>query len=188
MRFDDIIKIAIVTLVSFPVICVIVLLATGAMRVEFGFPKPDEDQKAKVELVKHSSRRDSLAAQNTKIFEAVQQERADLAKEQERLTEQYSRLEILQAEIDSKKDELVKERALLESKLTVSPPDEGARIKKLSKIYEAMKPGEAAGILETIPDAQAAQILSAMGDDRQKGRIMSLLTKEKAARLNKLIK
>jgi len=164
------------------------LFATGTLRVEYGFQKQDEEQVVKVEEVRHSARRDSLSAQNTKIFEAIRQERADLAREQERLTEQYARLEMLQAEIESKRGELVKERTQLESKLAVLPEEEVARIRKLAKIYEAMKPGEAAAIMETLTDSQVAQILSRMSDDRQKARIMSLLSKEKAARINRLIK
>jgi flagellar motility protein MotE (MotC chaperone) len=188
MRKGDIIAIVLVALVTFPVLYLGMLFANGTLRVEYGFKKQDEEQVTRVEEVRHSARRDSLAAQNTKIFEAIRQERADLAREQERLTEQYSRLEMLQADIESKRGELVRERTQLESKLARVPEEETARVRKLARIYEAMKPGEAAGILETMPDAQVAQILSAMGDDRQKGRIMSLLTKEKAARLNRLIR
>jgi len=188
MRKSDIIAIAAVALATFPVIYVAMLFVTGTLRLEYGFQQQDEEQAVKVEEVRHSARRDSLSAQNTKIFEAVQQERAELAREQERLAEQYSRLEMLQAEIERGRRDLVSERTQLESKMAVVPEAEVARIRKLAKIYEAMKPGEAAAILETLPDAQVAQILSRMGDDRQKGRIMSLLTKEKAGRINRLIK
>jgi len=188
MRKGDIFLIALVALVTFPILYVVMLFATGSLRLEYGYKKEDPDKLAKVEEVKHNARRDSLAAQNTKIFEAAQSERADLVKEQERLAEQYSRLEMLQGEIEKQREELVNERTLLEKKLAVVPEEEAARFKKLAKIYEAMKPAEAAGIMETLPDAQVASILGRMNDDRQKGKILSLLTKEKAARLNRLIK
>jgi flagellar motility protein MotE (MotC chaperone) len=184
----DIIAIAAVTLFTFPILYIAMLFATGSLRVEYGFKKEDPEKELKVEQVKHSARRDSLAAQNSKVFEAAQQERADLAKEQERFNEQYARLEILQSEIEKQREELVKERLQLENKMAAVPEIEEARFKKLAKIYEAMKPVEAAAILETLPDAQVASIISKMGDDRQKGRILSALTTEKAARLNKLIK
>jgi len=188
MRKGDIIAIAIVTLVTFPILYVVMLFATGALHIEYGFEKQNKEEEIRVERIRHNSRRDSLAAMNSKIFEAVRQERADLAKEHERVTEQYGRLEMLQAEIEKSRGELVKERAALEARLADVPDEEAARIRQLSKIYGAMKPGEAAAIMETLPDAMVAKILAAMGDDRQKGRILATLSKEKAARINKIIK
>jgi flagellar motility protein MotE (MotC chaperone) len=188
MRKGDIIAIALVTLLAFPILYIAMLFATGTMRVEYGIKKEDLEAATKVQEVRHSARRDSLLAQNTKTFHAAQQERADLMKEQERLTEQYTRLEMLQSEIERQRQELVKERESLEKKMAEVPAIEDARYKKLARIYEAMKPVEAAAIMETLTDAQVAAIMSKMNDDRQKGRILSALSKEKAARLNRLIK
>ena len=188
MRTRDILAIVLVALLTFPILYVIMMFSSGAMRIEYGFKEPDHEEEVRVEEVKHTARRDSLAAENTKIFEAAQKERADLAREQERLAEQYTRLEMLQADIEQKRQELVNERTLLENKMAVVPDAEDARYKRLARIYESMKPGEAAGILETLPDAQTAAIIGRMGDNRQKARIMALLTKEKAARLNRLLK
>jgi len=189
MRFKEILLIIIVALVAFPILYVAMLFATGALRVEYGFKDEKPDAKViKVEEIRHTARRDSMALANSKIFEALQKERADLKKEQERLAEQYARLEMLQAEIEKGRESLVSERGQLEKKMAATPALEDARFKKLAKIYEAMKPGEAAAILETIQDSQVAAILGKMTDDRQKGKILSLLTKEKAVRVNKLIK
>jgi len=153
-----------------------------------GIKQEEAEAKAvRVEEVRHSARRDSLAAQNFRIFEAIQQERADLVREQERLAEQFGRLEMLQSEIERQREELVRERRQLENKMAAVPEAEDARFRKLARIYEAMRPAEAAAILETLPDAQVAAIMSKMSDNRQKGRILSGLTKEKAARLNRLI-
>jgi len=189
MRKGDIIAIILVTLVAFPILYVAMLFATGSLRVVYAFKKDEPDvATVKFEEVRHNARRDSLAAANTKVFQAAERERADLLKEQERLSEQYARLEMLQGEIEKGREELVKERGQLEKKMAQVPAIEEARIKKLAKIYEAMKPGEAAAIMETLQDAQVASILGKMNDDRQKGKILASLTKEKAARLNKLIK
>lgn len=189
MRFKEILLIIIVALVAFPVLYVAMLFATGSLRLVYGFKKDEQNAATvKVEEIRHTARRDSLAAVNSKVFEALQKERADLKKEQERLAEQYARLEMLQAEIEKGREELVRERGQLEKKMAETPALEDARFKKLAKIYQAMKPGEAAAILETIQDSQVAAILGKMTDDRQKGKILSLLTKEKAVRINKLIK
>jgi len=189
MRFKEILLIIIVALIAFPILYIAMLFATGTLRVVYAFKKDEKDAAVvKVEEVRHTARRDSLAATYSKVFEALQKERADLKKEQERLAEQYARLEMLQAEIEKGREALVSERGQLEKKMAETPALEDARFKKLAKIYQAMKPGEAAAILETIQDSQVAAILGKMNDDRQKGKILALLTKEKAVRINKLIK
>ncbi|MDR2592150.1 MAG: hypothetical protein LBC59_05020 [Chitinispirillales bacterium] len=189
MRFKEIMLVVIVALVAFPVLYIAMLFATGSLRLVYAFKEDKPDAKViKVEEIRHTARRDSLAAANSKVFEALQKERADLKREQERLAEQYARLEILQAEIEKGRESLVSERGQLEKKMADIPAVEDARYKKLAKIYQAMKPGEAAAILETIQDAQVAAILDRINDNKQKGKILSLLTKEKAVRVNKLIK
>jgi flagellar motility protein MotE (MotC chaperone) len=197
MRKGDIIAIILVALFTFPILYVAMLFFTGSLRVEYGFKeKDDSEQQTKIEEVKHNARRDSLAALNSKTFQAAEQERAGLVKEQERLNEQYARLEMLQAQIEKDREELVKERQLLENrKASISEAEAAeqrgetaeARYRKLAKIYEAMKPNEAANIMQTLPDAQVAYILSKMSDDRQKGKIMALLSTDKVARISKLI-
>jgi len=197
MRLRDIIAIAVVSLITFPVLYIGMMFYTGSLRVEYGFKDKDEAPKFKVEEIRHNARRDSLAAQNTKVFQAAEQERAEAAKEKERLADQYKRLEILrneieaaQADIAKQREDIIKEREKIEnSKAEAAKAAENdPAIKKLAQIYEAMKPAEAAGILETLPDAQVAAILSKMSDNRQKGKILALLNKEKTARINKLIK
>jgi flagellar motility protein MotE (MotC chaperone) len=198
MGKGSIFAIVLVTVLTFPIIYAAMLIASGYMRIETGF-KEDENPELtmKIEEVRHTARRDSLAAQNTKTFEAIVQERAELQKDQERLAEQQSRLEMLQADIEAQKEALLKERELLENKKAAKLEAEAAeqrgesveaRYRKLAKIYEAMKPNEAANILQSLPDADAAYIISKMNDDRQKSKIMALLDKNKVARINKLIK
>jgi flagellar motility protein MotE (MotC chaperone) len=188
MRTKDIILIAVATLIAFPILYVVMLFVTGTLRVEYGFKQDEVEKEVRVEEVRHSARRDSLAARNSKVFHAAELERADVLREQERLAEQIERLGMLQSEIERQREELARERQQLETRMATVPEAEDARFRKLARIYEAMKPLEAAGILETLPDAQVASIMSKMNDDRQKGRILSLLTKEKAARINRLIK
>jgi len=195
MRMRDIIAIAVVSLITFPILYIGMLFVTGSLRIEYGFKEKDEAPKLKIEEVRHNARRDSLAAQNSKAFQAAEQERAELVKEQERLADQYQRLEMLrneieaqQAEIARQRDELDAERRKFESGKAAALNTEDPSVKKLARIYEAMKPAEAAGILETLPDAQVGAILSKMSDNRQKGKILALLNKEKTARINKLIK
>jgi flagellar motility protein MotE (MotC chaperone) len=189
MRKGEIIAIVLATLLIFPILYIAMLFATGSLRLVYAFKEQKQDAATvRVEEVRHSAKRDSMLVAGSKVFQAAQQELAGLKKEQERLAEQQSRLEILQAEIEKGREELVKERGQLEKKMAETPAVEDARYKKLAKIYQAMKPGEAAAILETVQDSQVAAILGKMADDRQKGKILASLTKEKAVRINKLIK
>jgi flagellar motility protein MotE (MotC chaperone) len=50
-----------------------------------------------------------------------------------------------------------------------------------------MRPEEAARILETLDDDLLINILGAMGDDRQKAKILSVLSPDKASRVSKKI-
>jgi flagellar motility protein MotE (MotC chaperone) len=189
MRKGEIILIVVATLLIFPILYVAMLFATGSLKLVYGIKKESQSAAVvKVEEIRHSAKRDSMLVAGSKVFEAAQQELANLKREQERLAEQQSRLEILQADIEKGRKELAEERGQIEKKLADIPAAEDARYKKLAKIYQAMKPGEAAAILETIQDSQVAAILGKISDDKQKGKILASLTKEKAVRINKLIK
>ena len=188
MRKNDFIAIILVTLFTFPVLYVAMLFYTGALRLEYGFDQKTPEEELKVEEVRHTRRRDSLAAENSKIFQALQQERAEIIRERERLLETQERLEILQNNIEGHRNELMNERRQLESKLQTNPEAEANRYRQLARLYGAMKPGEAAGILETLPDAQVTSILTNINDDRQRARIVASLSKEKAARISKLMR
>ncbi|MDR2729089.1 MAG: hypothetical protein LBB56_08135 [Chitinispirillales bacterium] len=188
MRKNDFIAIILVTLLTFPVLYVGMLVYTGNLSFVYRQPQEDPEADLKVEEVRHTRRRDSLSAENSKVFLALQQEKAEIQRERERLLEVQERLEMLQSNIEGSKTELVKERKQLESKLAVNPESETARYKQLARLYGAMKPAEAAGILETLPDVQVTSILTSINDDRQRAKIVSLLTKDKAARISRLIK
>ncbi len=187
LRKKDFIAIAVVTLLYLPVLYLVMLFVTGAARIEFGFKDAPKEEKPKFEEMKHSARRDSLAIQNSRTFQALQQERHELARERERLLELQTRLDMIQKEIEQKKLELGNERSKLETLLENSSEEEAARFKKLAKMYGAMKPAEAASILETLPESQAAKIISLLTDDRQKAKIMSQLSTEKATRISQLL-
>lgn len=61
---------------------------------------------------------------------------------------------------------------------------EGAR--RLGKIFAAMKPVEAAGVLSQMPDAEAAAVLVQMSD-RQAAPILASIPVERAALLGRLV-
>lgn len=78
---------------------------------------------------------------------------------------------------------LEQQRVKLESLVAQSDSLESKKFKTQARVYTAMKPLEAAQIIETMPDEYASKLLNAMSDDRQKAKILSALSTEKAARV-----
>ena len=87
--------------------------------------------------------------------------------------------------IESERQKLAENRKRLEKLVAESNELEQKRIKQLARVYAAMRPREAALILETLEDALLIRILRAINDDRQKGKIVASLSREKAARISR---
>jgi len=187
LKMKDFFAIAVVTVATFPVLYLVMLFVTGAARIEFQRPKVDTEKQRKVEVVKRSARKDSLALQNSKTFQALQLERAELEKERLRLREQQDRINLLQSEVEQQHKKLAEEREKFETVVEKSDSLGSKKIKDLAKMYAAMRPSEAATILETLDDRMVAKVLKAINDDRQKAKILGSLPTAKAARISKII-
>jgi flagellar motility protein MotE (MotC chaperone) len=151
--------------------------------------KPEEvtEKKKKTEEIKNSARKDSIALANSKTFQALQIERTELNQQKERLSEQRQRLEMMQQEMQTQRDELLQNRKKLEQLVTQNDSLDMRKMRDLAKVYGAMKPAEAAEILSTLSDNNTAKILKMINDDRQKAKILSVMSTEKAASVSKLI-
>ena len=187
LRLKDFIAIAVATVASFPVLYLVMLFVTGAARIEFQRPKADTGKQEKIEMVKRSARKDSLEAHNSKTFQALQLERAELEKERQRLREQQDRINLLQSEVEQQQKRLAEEREKFETVVERSDSLGNKKIKDLAKMYAAMRPSEAATILGTLDDRMVAKVLKAINDDRQKAKILGALPTAKAARISKII-
>jgi hypothetical protein len=64
--------------------------------------------------------------------------------------------------------------------------DAGAPVKRLSKMYEGMRPKEAAGVLEKLERPFAAQVLAEI-NHRQAAKILAAMTPTAAAELTRLL-
>lgn len=187
LKLKDVVAIGGVMTLSFPVLYVALLFLTGNARVEFG-PKLDiEDQKHMQEtrLLRQTARRDSLASVHSQAFEALQKERVELAAERERLVNQQERVDMLQKELEQAHQALAQRRDEMTKLIADGSELERKRIGQLAKVYSAMRPAEAAQILETLENDLVVKILMAMNDDRQKAKIVSTLTKEKASAVSR---
>jgi flagellar motility protein MotE (MotC chaperone) len=187
LSLRDIIIIAVTTTLSFPVIYLLLMLMTGGARIEFNQPKKDEKKDEQVKLIKLDAKRDSLAASQSQTFMAVEQQKADLSKEKQQLVEQQQRVTMVQQELEKTRAEMAAEREKLEKLVSQSDDLDKKRIKQLAKVYGAMRAEEAARILETLDDGLCVDILASISDDRQKAKILTALSPDKAARVSKKI-
>jgi flagellar motility protein MotE (MotC chaperone) len=187
LSLREIIIIALTTTLSFPVIYLLLMLMTGGARIEFNQPKKDESKDQQVKLIKLDAKRESLAASQSQTFMAVEQQKADLSKEKQQLVEQQQRITMVQQELEKTRAEMAAEREKLEKLVSQSDDLDKKRIKQLAKVYGAMRAEEAARILETLDDGLCVDILASISDDRQKAKILTALSPDKAARVSKKI-
>jgi flagellar motility protein MotE (MotC chaperone) len=171
---------------SFPVIYMLMLLATGNARIEFSKPREKKDER-QVKLIALSARRDSLAEVQSHMFFALEKQKADLESEKKRAAEEGERMAMVREELEKERTQLTEERKRLEKLVGQSDELDQKRIKQLGKVYAAMRPEEAAHILGTLDDDLLIKILGAMGDDRQKAKVLAAIPLEKATRISKKI-
>ena len=172
---------------SFPVVYLLMLFATGNAHIEFSKPRKEKTDERQVKLIAINARKDSLATSQGQTFFALEKQKAELQAEKERAGEERERMLMAQQELEKSRSELTEEHKKLEKLVGQSDELEQKRIKQLAKVYGAMRPEEAAHILETLGDDLLIRILSAMGDDRQKAKILSTISREKATRISKKI-
>lgn len=188
LKLKDIIIIALVMLTSFPVMYTILLFATGTAKIVFENKAVEEKEKKKESIaMKTSARKDSIANVNSKTFQALQKERVEINEQKERLNDQRLRVEQIQQELQTQRDEILQERKKFEQLVTQNDSLDTRKMRDLAKVYGAMKPAEAAEILGTLTDSNVAKILKMINDDRQKAKILAFLPREKAASISKII-
>ena len=172
--------------VSFPVIYLLMLFATGNARIEFSKSNEKKEER-ELRLIAINARKDSLATLHSKTFFALEKHKADLEAEKKRMNEERERMLMVQQDLEKTRNKLTEEREKLEKLIGQNDELDQKRIKQLAKVYGAMRPEEAARILETLDDDLLIKILTSMGDDRQKAKIISTISREKASRISKKI-
>ncbi|MDR0303863.1 MAG: hypothetical protein LBH98_03710 [Chitinispirillales bacterium] len=186
MKTKDIMIVgAVVVLLSFPLMFIIMLLATGNVKLVF---KGDLSRWVESETVakiqKNTELRDSLIVANSYSFEANASEREKLMADSEKLVREQERLNFLIIELQQEREKLEKERVRFEKAVSDTKEDNAKKAVDLAKLYQAMKPKEAAQILETLSDNLCVDIFKSMNDDRQKAKILAAMEIEKATRLS----
>ena len=111
------------------------------------------------------------------------QKKDQLEKEEKRIAEKKAELLAIQDDINKKISELTKLRDEIKSERANKKAAEDQQFKHLIKIYSAMKPQNAAELIEKLDIKFAIELLSKMkGDDV--GKILSFVKIEKAAKIS----
>lgn len=186
LGLKEIIIIAVVSIVTFPLLYFMMLFITGNARIEFVSKKPGIiENRQKLQFLSHSNRRDSLMLMQSQTFLAKEKESKDVEDKLKQLEKQQERITILTQELEVTRRELSSEREKFEKLVSQTGELEQKQIKQLAKVYGAMRANEAAQILQTLDDSLLIKIINAIGDERQRAKIMATLPKEKASRITK---
>jgi flagellar motility protein MotE (MotC chaperone) len=183
-KLKEIIIVAIVGVFSFPLLYAAILFFNGTLRLEYGPKEKVVEDTKKIQTLKRSEKTDSIIIAQSRTFQAVEQEKIEMEKERARLKEQQERIDMVAKELEDKQKSIQDERSKLESLVSKSDSLENKKYKNQAKVYAAMKPLEAAQIIETLPDDVASKIFNAMNDDRQKAKILAALSPEKATKVS----
>ncbi len=126
---------------------------------------------------------DKKEAKETIDLKFLIQKKAQFEEEEKRIAERKSELLAIQNDINKKIEELTKLRDEIKSEKAQKKAAEEQQFKHLIKIYSAMKPQNAAELIEKLDIKLAIELLSRMkGEDV--GRILSFVKIDKAAKIS----
>lgn len=137
----------------------------------------------KKENQKTQTKNEAEYTKETIDLEFLIQKKAQIEKEEKRIKEKKEELIAIQDDINKKIAELTKLRDEIKSEKTRKKIAEEQQFKHLVKIYSAMKPQNAADLIEKLDIKLAIELLSKMkGEDV--GKILSFVKIEKAAKIS----
>jgi flagellar motility protein MotE (MotC chaperone) len=184
LSMKDIILILLIAVLSFPVTYLLALYLTGNIVIQYKKPGQEGDAGG-LKTLSPSLLRDSLSQANMKSFQALIRERDELRNEKEHLKDQLERVATAQEDLLKERETIAGERRNLEKLIAENQVLKEKKIKQLARVYGAMRPAEAARILESLDDNLVIKIVNGISDDRQRGKLLSALSSEKAARISK---
>jgi flagellar motility protein MotE (MotC chaperone) len=139
----------------------------------------DQKKDTETPLVKNEKK----DAKETIDLKFLIQKKAKFEKEEKRIAEKKSELLAIQDDINKKIVELTKLRDEIRQEKAQKKAEEEQQFKHLIKIYSAMKPRNAADLIDKLDIKLAIELLSRMkGDDV--GKILSFVKIEKAAKIS----
>lgn len=120
------------------------------------------------------------------LLAAVAAEHQALAARKEKLDEREAEINLARALVLKQNEELTRLREDVAALLEQAKGAEAADVTRLVKIYEAMKPAEAAGILQAADLELAVLVIAAMAE-RNAGPIMAAMAADRANAVSRIL-
>jgi flagellar motility protein MotE (MotC chaperone) len=141
------------------------------------------EQKNGADKVELKNEKNEVKAEETLDLKFLIQQKAEFGKEEKRIARKKSELLAIQDDINKKIATLTKIRDDIRAEQSKKKAAEEQQFKHLIKVYSAMKPQNAADLIERLDIKLAIRLLSKMkGDDV--GKILSFVKVEKAAKIS----
>jgi len=121
------------------------------------------------------------------LLEAIARRREELDAREEELRARRERIEALEEDVEGRIDELRKIHDSIEAFVKKIDEVNESRIKRIVKIYESMKPAEAARRMEKLDEDMAVMILATM-KEKKAAKILALVELDRSVRLSQLLK
>ena len=122
----------------------------------------------------------------TTVLNELKERRAALDAREDRILQREALLKVTEKRIEEKINELDSIRTEIEELLGKQSEEEEARLQSLVKIYEGMKPKEAAAIFDNLDMDILLQVVSRMSE-RKSAPIMALMDKNRVQELTLML-
>lgn len=139
---------------------------------------------------------DNLTSQDLQVLQQLAARRAELDKRAAQLDQREALITVTEKRVEDKLQQLQQSRTQLEALLSKADGQQDAQIKSLVKIYESMKPQQAATILQQLDmpvllrvmqemkEAKAALVLAAMDPQKAKAVTTELMQKRELPKVD----
>ncbi|MCB1531625.1 MAG: flagellar protein FlbB [Alphaproteobacteria bacterium] len=128
----------------------------------------------------------AFEAVRMEVFQDLAKRRQELESKEQELTTREALLRAAEQELDRKYQELSQLRQQIEGLLEEQSEEEMARIKSLVKIYETMKPKDAARIFDTL-DLDILTAVTAEMSERRLSPILAAMNPERARTITTIL-
>jgi len=194
LKIKDIIALAALAVVSFPVVLLGVLLWTGNVRLVFGADAQDPAARARLlerpEDIPGATRPSMDTSRLGMTDSAMLLRAADLDRRDAEAMREAARVDMLRQDDARIRDTIRAERQRLEAILGKGDSLESSRTAVLAGTFSGMKPDQAAKILTALDDILVTAILRKIPDDRPRAKILAAMGKldvQRAARVSQLL-
>lgn len=119
---------------------------------------------------------------DSRVVRLLEERRAKLALEEERLARQRKDLETMRAQVEERLGELRKVQEALEQLVATEQKQRRKRVLQLVKVLSNMRPASAAAVVEKLDDQMSVEIFKLM-QSRQAGKVMAAMPPRQAARI-----